>query len=69
VRRPEPALLRDIDRALDAAITVPGAPGRDLLLHLVGIRRSLFVDAPPYQPPPPPPDEQVPAEPDMKAAA
>ena len=50
VRRASPALLRDIDRALDAAITAPGQGGRDLLLQLVGIRRGLFADAPPYYP-------------------
>jgi uncharacterized membrane protein YccC len=56
VRPPSPALLRDIDRALDAAIAMPGARGRDLLLQLVGIRRGLFADAAPYQPTPPPDD-------------
>jgi uncharacterized membrane protein YccC len=54
VRSASPALLRDIDLALDAAVTVPGQRGRDLLLQLVGIRRGLFADAGPYQPSPPP---------------
>jgi uncharacterized membrane protein YccC len=48
---PPPGLLSDIDRALDAAIETPGVRARDLLLQLVGIRRGLFADAPPYQPP------------------
>jgi uncharacterized membrane protein YccC len=52
------ALLRTIDRALDATIDMPtaGIPrirARDLLLQLVGIRRSLFADAAPYEPVPP----------------
>ena len=49
-----PALLRDIDRTLDVAVAIPGMRGRDLLLQLVGIRRGLFAEAPPYQPNPPP---------------
>jgi uncharacterized membrane protein YccC len=56
VRRPSPALLRDIDRALDVAVAIPGAPGRELLLQLVGIRRGLFADAEPYRPGSPPND-------------
>ena len=40
VRQPPEALLHDIDRALDAVITVPGRPSRELLLQLVGIRRG-----------------------------
>jgi uncharacterized membrane protein YccC len=65
---PAPGLLRDIDRALDAAIEMPGVRGRDLLLQLVGIRRGLFAGAPPYQPPPHPDDEKS-AEPPVRAAA
>ena len=51
VLRPQPTLLRDIDLALDAAITAGDA--RDLLLQLVGLRRALFAAAAPYRPPPP----------------
>lgn len=54
-----PALLREIDRALDGAVAMPGAHGRDLLLQLVGIRRGLFAQAAPYQPAQPPNDEAV----------
>ena len=53
---PSQALLRDIDRALDAAVAIQGPQARDLLLQLVGIRRGLFADAPPYRPNPPPDD-------------
>jgi uncharacterized membrane protein YccC len=56
VRPPPPALLHQIDRALDAAIAVHDAPTRHLLPQLVGIRRGLFADAEPYQLAPPPPD-------------
>jgi uncharacterized membrane protein YccC len=52
VRRGSPALLRDIDRALDGVVAMPGE--RDMLLQLVGIRRGLFADAEPYRPAPPP---------------
>ncbi|WP_158924309.1 FUSC family protein [Acidisphaera sp. S103] len=52
VRSPSPALLSDIDRALDAAVAMAGAG--DLLLQLVGIRRGLFADAEPFHPTPPP---------------
>jgi uncharacterized membrane protein YccC len=55
VRTPRPVLLETIDRALDAAIALPA--GGDVLLQLVGIRRGLFADAPPYQPPLPSPDD------------
>jgi uncharacterized membrane protein YccC len=55
VRTPSPVLLDAIDRALDAAIALP--VGGDVLLQLVGIRRGLFADAPPYQPPLPSPDD------------
>jgi uncharacterized membrane protein YccC len=48
--RPSPALLSRIDRALDAAITMPGDRARDLLLQLVGIRRGLFAGAEPFRP-------------------
>ncbi len=61
------ALLRDIDRALDVAVEVPGTHGRDLLLQLVGIRRGLFADAPPYRRTPDPHD--LASEPPAKAAA
>ena len=49
---PPPDLLCDIDRALDAAIALGRPRNRDLLLQLVGIRRSLFADAPPHHPEP-----------------
>jgi uncharacterized membrane protein YccC len=65
---PAPTLLRDIDRALDVAIAVPGERARDLLLQLVGIRRGLFAEAAPYQPPPSPDDVPL-VEPSTKAAA
>jgi uncharacterized membrane protein YccC len=68
VRSPSLALLRDIDLALDAVIAMPRESARDLLLQLVGIRRGLFADAPPYQPAPPP-NELAAAEPSDKAAA
>jgi hypothetical protein len=51
VRSPSPALLSDIDRALDAGITCPGTG--ELLMQLVGIRRGLFADAEPFRPTPP----------------
>jgi uncharacterized membrane protein YccC len=47
---PSPDLLPAIDRALNAAITVPGERAADLLLQLVGIRRGLFAAAAPFQP-------------------
>ena len=47
---------------------IPGPQARDLLLQLVGIRRGLFADAPPYRPTPPP-DDVTPAEPPARAAA
>ncbi|MEA2769420.1 MAG: hypothetical protein QOD93_2382, partial [Acetobacteraceae bacterium] len=49
-RRPPAMLLREIDRALDVAVALPGPKGRDLLLQLVGIRRGLFADAAAYRP-------------------
>jgi uncharacterized membrane protein YccC len=58
VKPSPPALLRDIDRALDMAIAMPGEHARDLLPPLVGIRLGLFADAAPYIPTPPPPDRQ-----------
>ncbi len=61
VQRPPTALLRQVDRALDAAVAMPGTHGRDLLLQLVGIRRGLFVDAEPYRWAYPPADA-LPAE-------
>ena len=51
---PSPDLLRDVDHALDAAITTEGALGRVLLRHLVGLRLGLFAEAVPYRPPAPP---------------
>jgi uncharacterized membrane protein YccC len=53
VRPPPPTLLRDIDRALDAAIATPGTRIREVLRRLVGIRRALFAAAEPYWPAPP----------------
>jgi len=47
-----PALLQAIDRALDAASDVSGAAERDIVLALVGLRRNLYPDAPPYLPAP-----------------
>lgn len=49
VRPPPPSLLHQIDRALDAAIAVPGALGRHLLPQLAGIRLALFAGAEPYR--------------------
>jgi uncharacterized membrane protein YccC len=68
-RPPSLALLRDIDRALDAALATPGERFRDLLLQLVGVRRGLFADAAPFQPTPPPDEMSSVAEPPSKAAA
>jgi uncharacterized membrane protein YccC len=68
VHTPSPALLRDIDRALDATLAIQGPQARDLLLQLVGIRRGLFASAPPYRPDPPP-DDVTPAAPPARAAA
>jgi uncharacterized membrane protein YccC len=56
VRPPPMTLLHQIDRALDAAIAVPGAPERRLLAQLVGIRGGLFSDAEPYRGASPRPD-------------
>jgi uncharacterized membrane protein YccC len=48
---PTPTLLMQIDRALSAVSAVPDGPHkRDPLLGLVGIRRGLFPEAPPYEP-------------------
>jgi uncharacterized membrane protein YccC len=66
---PSSALLRDMDRALDAAVATPGERFRDLLLQLVGIRRGLFADAAPFHPAPPPDDKSAIAEPPSRAAA
>ena len=52
VEAPSPELLRDIDRALDVTVAMPAAGTRDALMHMVGIRRVLFSNAPPYQPAP-----------------
>ena len=50
VQPPSIALLNDIDRALDSAIAIPCSRTRLVLRDLVGIRRGLFNDAPPYRP-------------------
>lgn len=50
-RRPEPALLAAIDRAMNIVVATPGERARDMLLQLVGICRGLFLEAPPYHPP------------------
>jgi uncharacterized membrane protein YccC len=50
VQPPSTELLDDIDRALDAAIAIPCSRTRLVLRDLVGIRRGLFNDAPPYRP-------------------
>jgi uncharacterized membrane protein YccC len=54
VQPPSIELLNGIDRALDAAIAIPCSRTRLVLRDLVGIRRGLFNDAPPYRPLPPP---------------
>jgi hypothetical protein len=54
VQPPSIELVNDIDRALDAAIAMPCSHTRLVLRDLVGIRRGLFNDAPPYRPLPPP---------------
>ena len=54
VQPPSIELLNDLDRALDAAIAIPCSRTRLVLRDLVGIRRGLFNDAPPYRPLPPP---------------
>jgi hypothetical protein len=56
VRPPPPSLLHQIDRALDAAIAVPGALSRHLLPQLAGIRLVLFAGAEPYRLAPQPAD-------------
>ncbi|WCS28653.1 FUSC family protein (plasmid) [Methylobacterium sp. NMS14P] len=49
--RPAPGLLDTVDGALDAVSRdARQAPGRAALMALVGIRRGLFPDAPPYRP-------------------
>jgi len=49
--RPPPELLMSIDAALDAVATEPQQPAhRAALLGLVGVRRGLFPDSPPYRP-------------------
>lgn len=49
--RPPPELLMSIDAALDAVATEPQRPAhRAALLGLVGVRRGLFPDSPPYRP-------------------
>jgi hypothetical protein len=65
---PPHALLHDIDRALDAAIAMRGGDSRDLLPQLVGIRRSLFADAPPFHPAPALGDAMAAGAPARKAA-
>jgi uncharacterized membrane protein YccC len=49
---PRAALLAQIDAAIELCAALPSAQGRDMLLALGGIRRSLFRDAPPYTPTP-----------------
>jgi uncharacterized membrane protein YccC len=56
-----PALLRDIDHALDVVAAMQGDRARGVLLQLVGIRRGLFADAESYRPASPQP-RTVPAE-------
>lgn len=66
---PPEQLLRLIDRAL-ARVTATGLPGRrsrSMLLALVGIRRGLFPDAPPYKPASPAPVSPSPV--DMREVA
>ncbi len=49
--RPIPGLLDTIDSTLDAVTAdARQAPGRAALMGLVGIRRGLFPDAPPFRP-------------------
>jgi uncharacterized membrane protein YccC len=49
--KPSPDLLDTIDGALDAVSRdARQVPGRAALMGLVGIRRGLFPDAPPYRP-------------------
>ncbi|HET6308137.1 MAG TPA: FUSC family protein [Rhodopila sp.] len=68
VHPPPQSLLRDIDRTLDEATTMPCQQASDLLLQLVGIRRGLFADAPPYRPAAPPADVPA-AKPAAEATA
>ncbi|HUN52742.1 MAG TPA: FUSC family protein [Candidatus Sulfotelmatobacter sp.] len=56
---PAPALLGDIDHALEVTVNTLGGHSRNPLLQLVGIRRALFADAPPYRPARPPPDGEA----------
>jgi uncharacterized membrane protein YccC len=69
VQPPSMELLKDIDRALDAAIAIPCARTRLVLRDLVGMRRGLFNDAPPYRPPPPPRDKTADVPPAVRHAA
>src|SRR5205823_1034956 len=49
---PPPRLLEAVDAALSAVAASTGKAGRDdALLGLIGIRRGLFPDGPPYVPP------------------
>jgi uncharacterized membrane protein YccC len=68
VQPPKPVLLDAIDRALDAATTMPAERARDLLLQLEGIRRGLFAGAPPFSPTLPP-DHMTADGPAARAAA
>jgi uncharacterized membrane protein YccC len=53
-RPPDPALLGRIDALLFTLLHFPEATGqRDALLGVVGVRRGLFPDAPPYRTKPP----------------
>ncbi|MCW3475557.1 FUSC family protein [Limobrevibacterium gyesilva] len=47
---PAVALREAIDRAIRDVTAAPDANTRDVLLQIVGIRRGLFPDAPPYEP-------------------
>jgi uncharacterized membrane protein YccC len=49
--KPSPDLLDTVDEALDAvSAEARQVPGQAALMGLVGIRRGLFPDAPPYRP-------------------
>jgi uncharacterized membrane protein YccC len=53
-RPPDPILLADIDRAIGLSAAPDAPQGGAILLALVGIRRALFRDAPPFAPHPTP---------------
>jgi hypothetical protein len=62
-RPPDPQLLDVIDRAIAAVTTTSVAALPDLLRALVGLRRALFPEGPPYAPLP-----AEPAPPTQEAA-